>query len=162
MSEPRPRGIGLIAVTIIVGLLLDLIPLPSAIEVFWPPWALLVLVYWSLAMPSRVGVGVAWIVGLVQDVLQGTLLGAHAIAFALAAYLTIQVYQRMRAVPIWQQAITVLMLLLIVRLILLWVRELMGAGGLSWQFWMPAVTGTIAWPLVFFVLRSLRRRYQVS
>lgn len=162
MSEVGGRGIGLITLTIAVGLMLDLLPLPTAIQAFRPPWTLLILVYWTLAIPSRVGVVIAWTVGLLQDVLQGTLMGAHAIAFALAAYLTIQLYQRLRNVPIWQQAITVLILLLAVRLILLWVRELMGAGGLDWRFWMPAVTGTLVWPLVFVLLRALRRHYRVS
>ncbi len=162
MNSPRAQGRGVITATIAAALVLTIIPLPDAAGPFRPPWTLLVLLYWSLALPTRVGVGVAWVVGLLQDVLLGTLLGAHALAFALAAYLTIQLYRRIRNFPIWQQAIPVLLLLLLVSLVLLWIRELMGAGGVDWRYWMPAFTGTLIWPLVFPLLRFLRRHYQVN
>lgn len=161
MSQPRAQGLWVILLTVILALVLSIIPLPTALEPWRPEWTVLVLIYWSLALPERVGVGIAWVIGLFQDVLAATPLGAHALGFALAAYLTIQLYQRIRNVPVWQQAITVLLVLLLVRATLLLAYGLVGNPIGDWQFWLPAISGTLAWPLVFWLLRFLRRYYRV-
>ncbi len=162
MSDAQRRGGWVIVVSILVALTLTIMPLPAGISQWRPEWTALVLIYWSLALPDRVGVGIAWFVGILQDVLQATVLGAHGLAFAVAAYLTIQLYQRLRLVPVWQQAITVLALLFIIRLLLSWIRGLIGDVDFDWHFWMPAITGTLIWPLVFVILRAARRHFRVQ
>lgn len=162
VNSARPHGRWLIAVTLLIGLTLIILPLPAPLEPYRPEWALLIVLYWSLALPARVGVGVAWLIGLLQDILQATAPGAHALAFALAAYLTIQLYQRIRNVPIWQQTLTVLVLLLLARGVLFVTQGLSDDPGADWRFWLPAVTSTLIWPAVFVLLRSLRRRFQVN
>ncbi len=161
MNSPRAQGLWLIMLTVILALALSIIPLPASLEPWRPEWTVLVLIYWSLALPERVGVGIAWVIGLFQDVLVATPLGAHALGFALAAYLTIQLYQRIRNVPVWQQAITVLLVLLLVRATLLLAYGLVGNPIGEWRFWLPAISSTLAWPLVFWLLRFLRRYYRV-
>ena len=161
MNNRQANGSWIIVVTIMLALVLTITPLPGGLPAWRPEWTALVLIYWSLALPGRVGVGVAWVVGLFQDVLTSTPLGAHALGFALAAFLTIQFYQRIRNVPIWQQALTVLVVLLLVRLVLLLAQGLIGNPIADWRFWLPAITGTLSWPLAFMVLRFLRRYYQV-
>lgn len=162
MSEARHRGGWVIFVTVLLALILTIMPLPAIISPWRPEWTALVLIYWALALPNRVGVGIAWCVGILQDVLQATVLGAHGLIFALIVYLTIQLYQRMRLVPIWQQMITVFVLLLINRMLLLWIRGVMGSADVGWQFWTPAITSTLIWPLIFLLLRAVRRRFQVQ
>ncbi len=161
MNNPRAQGRPIILLTIVLALVLTTLPMPQALQSLRPEWTALVLIYWSLALPQRVGVGIAWLVGLCQDALLATPLGAHALGFALAAYLTIKLYQRIRNFPLWQQAFTVLMVLLLIRLTLLLARGLVGNPVTDWQFWLPALTGTLMWPLVFWLLRFLRRYYQV-
>lgn len=162
MNAPARHGGWVILASVFVALVLTVMPLPEEIGELRPEWTVLVLIYWSLALPQRVGVGVSWLVGILQDVLQATLLGAHALAFALVAYLTMKLYQRIRVFPLWQQALTVLMLLLTVQVLLLWVRGLTGHPGADWDYWLPAVIGTLAWPVVFVILRELRRHFQVQ
>lgn len=162
LISQNSQGGWVIIATLFVALILTIMPMPALAGPLRPPWTLLVLLYWSLALPNRVGIGVAWMTGLLQDVLVGTLLGAHGLAFAVAVYLSIQLYQRIRNFPLWQQAIPVLLLLLLVRLILLWIQELTGAGNPGWPYWLPAVTGTLLWPVVFSLLRFLRRYHQVT
>ncbi len=162
MNDARPHGRWLIALTMLLALVLTVLPLPGVLEPWRPEWTMLVIIYWSLALPVRVGVGIAWLVGLLQDVLQATPLGSHALAFALAAYLTIQLYQRIRNFPVWQQALTVLLLLLLVRGSLFLTRGLMNAPALDWQFWLPVLTSTLIWPPMFLLLRFLRRAYRVN
>ncbi|PWG65237.1 rod shape-determining protein MreD [Sediminicurvatus halobius] len=162
MNATVRQGGWVIVASLFLALVLTVVPLPTAAEQLRPEWTALVLIYWSLALPQRVGVGVSWLVGILQDVLQGTLLGAHALAFALVAFLTMKLYQRIRVFPLWQQALTVLMLLLTVQLVLLWIRGLTGQPGADWAYWLPAVAGTVAWPVVFVLLRELRRFFQVQ
>ena len=162
MNSDQPHARWVIVLTLVVALTLMILPLPAMVEPFRPEWAILVILYWSLALPARVGVGVAWLVGLLQDVVQATALGSHALAFALVAYLTIQLCQRMRNVPVWQQALTVLGLVLLARGLLFITRGLSDSAGVDWRFWLPTLTSTLVWPLVFVLLRSLRRRFQVN
>lgn len=162
MSSTRPHARWLIALSLVIALALTILPLPGVLEAYRPEWAMLVILYWSLALPARVGVGVAWLAGLLQDVLQATALGSHALAFAVVAYLTIQLYQRLRSVPIWQQALTVLIMLSAARGVLFVTRGLSDNPNLGWQFWIPALTSTLLWPAVFVLLRFLRRRFQVN
>lgn len=162
MRGIRHGGGWIILVSFLVGLVLAIVPLPLWGELARPEWAALVLVYWCMALPERVGVGVGWLVGLAQDALQGTLLGAHALAFGLLAFLTLQLHRRIRVLPPWQQAMIVLVLLLVVRLVLLWVRGFTGGPDTDLRYWLPALTGTLIWPVVFLVLRELRRHYRVQ
>jgi rod shape-determining protein MreD len=162
MTVVRHHGGWVILLSIIAGYVLAVLPLPHWMELIRPDWSALIIIYWVLALPQRVGVGVAWLVGLFQDALIGALLGTHALAFALVAYLTLKLHQRIRVFPLWQQALSVLVLLLLIRLILFWINGLVGRPAPEWIFWTPAVIGTLVWPVVFVLLREMRRRYHVQ
>lgn len=162
MNSPSHQGGWLIVLTVVLALVLTIVPLPGGLAAFRPEWIGLVLIYWSLALPARVGLGVAWLTGIVQDVLQATLLGAHALSLTLAVFIILQLHQRIRNLPIWQQALNVLVILLMARISLLWVRGLGGNAQLDWQFWMPAFISAALWPLIFVLLRRLRRTYRVN
>ena len=122
----------------------------------------LVLIYWTLASPYRVGVGIGWATGIVIDVITGTLLGQHALALSLIAYITQKMHQRLRLFPLWQQSLTVLVLLLIEKLLALWVMGAISQHFPSLTFWIPPIIGMLLWPWIFIVLRDLRRKFQVS
>lgn len=158
----RHHGGGVILITILLGLVLSIAPLPERAEFFRPDWTLLVLLYWSLALPQRIGVGIAWLTGLFQDVLTATLLGQHAMAYAIASYLIIKLHQRLRLHPLWQQSLSILILLMLSQLIIFWVNGIIGRPVQSWLYWMPSVIGALLWPLVFVVLRGLRRAFRVT
>lgn len=160
-SPARPQGGWLILASFLLAYVLTLLPLPEWLERARPEWVALVLIYWCMAMPERVGVGMAWFAGLLQDALQSTLLGQHALAYAVLAFLTIKLHQRIRVFPIWQQAISVMILLLLVRMILLWVSGIIGRPSLGWQAWLAAFTGTLLWPVLFVLMREFRRSLNV-
>ena len=157
-----PRGGWFIATSFLVSLTLTVLPLPSWAALLRPDWPALVLVYWCLALPQRVGVGMGWLLGLLQDTLQGSLLGAHALAYAVVAFLAVRLHQRLRVFPLWQQALIVLLLLLLVRLVLWWMAGLTGRPSPGGLFLLPAAVGTLLWPAVFVTLREFRRRFQVG
>ncbi len=158
---PR-HGTWVIAVCFLVALFVTILPTPDWFRPFRPEWTALVLIYWTLALPQRVGVGTAWLAGLALDVLTGTLLGQHALGLAVIAYLTHNLHQRIRVFPVFQQAVTVLVLLALYQLLMLWFDGITGRPPRSWTYWLPSLTGMLLWPWVFAVLRDLRRHFRVA
>jgi rod shape-determining protein MreD len=162
MMRVRHHGSGVIVFTFIIALLLTIIPLPDWARYMRPDWVGLVLIYWCMALPDRVGVASGWFTGLMVDMLTGTLLGQHALSLTVIAYITLKFHLRLRLVPVWQQSLTVLVLLVLHQLLALWISRLIGRPGAPWFFWMPSVLGMIIWPLVYATLRGLRRGFRVN
>jgi rod shape-determining protein MreD len=162
MTDNGQQGGGAILATLALAMFLSLLPMPTLLQDFRPPWVALVLIYWCLALPLRVGVGWAWLVGLLLDVLSGTVLGQHALAFSVMAFAVVQLHQRIRIFPLVQQAFSVLVVLLVERLLSLWVMGAIGQPAPRLGYWAPAVVGAILWPWVYIVLRDVRRRFQVA
>ena len=162
MNLTPQRGGLIIFSTFLLALLLTLLPLPEWARFYRPQWGTLVLIYWAMASPHRVGVGVGWLTGIVIDVVTGTLLGQHALALALIAFITQKMHQRVRLFPLWQQSLTVLVLLLIEKLLALWVMGAISQPVPTLAFWAPPLVGMLLWPWLYIVLRDLRRRFQVS
>lgn len=161
MSLVRHRGGWIIVGTFILALMLTMLPLPEWAELFRPEWVAMVLIYWCMALPERIGVGIGWTLGLLLDVVKGTLLGQNALALALVAYLTLRLHQRVRIFPLWQQALFVLILVALDQMLVLWVKGVIGQPPGSWLYWLPSLTSTLLWPWVFLILRDLRRQFQV-
>ena len=162
MRQAKHHGGMVVFVTFIIALLLTIIPLPEWLRYVRPDWAGLVLIYWCLALPDRVGVTTGWLTGLLVDLLTGTLLGQHALSLTVVAWLTLKFHQRVRLFPVWQQALTVLVLLIVHQLLALWVNRIIGLPGAPWYVWLPAVSGMLLWPLIFTLLRGLRRGFSVD
>jgi rod shape-determining protein MreD len=156
------RGGWIIFASFLAALALTVLPLPDWLAAVRPEWVALVLIYWCMALPTRVGVGYAWIVGLLLDVLRAALLGQHALSFAIIAYITLQLYQRIRVFPLWQQAVSVFVLVLLHLLLQLWIKGISGNPPPALLFLLPALSSMLLWPLVFLGLRRLRRRYRIS
>lgn len=162
MSLAHHRGGWLITLTFVLALALSIIPLPVILELLRPEWMALVLIYWCMAVPSRVGVTIGWLVGLLQDVSRDALLGQYALAFAVVAFLTLHLHQRLRIFPIWQQAVSVGALIMLECLVVLWIKGLTGQSPGFWKMMLPAFTSVLFWPLIYLLLRYVRRTYYVS
>ena len=146
-----------IIITLIIAMMLMLMPLPDWALAFRPEWLMLVLIYWCMALPNKVGIGIAWTLGLFVDVIQGALLGQHALGFALTAYIAIRFHQRVRNYPLHQQSLFIGMILLPYMSISLWILGILGEDPKSWLYWAPVLTSVIIWPWVYLVMRAVRR-----
>jgi rod shape-determining protein MreD len=162
MTTARPTGGWVVAGSFLLAFLAASIPLSGWVGWFWPDWVAMVLIYWCLALPYRIGIGTGWLVGLLVDVGRGALLGQHALAFATLAYLTLQTHRRIRVFTPWQQAFSVLVFLLIEQVLVFWISGVIGYPPRDGWYLAPAVGGMIAWPLLFVVLRDARRYFQVT
>lgn len=158
----RHHGGWVIAASFIVAFMLTILPLPAWADPFRPEWVAMVLIYWCMALPQRVGVGIGWTVGLLLDVLKGALLGQYAIGMTVTAYLALKLHQRIRVHPLWQQALSVLLLVALNQLLVLWVYGISGHPARSWLYWLPSLTSMLLWPWMFIILRDLRRRFRVT
>jgi rod shape-determining protein MreD len=162
MNKEKHHGSGIIVISFIVAIMLTAMPLPEWAINWRPAWVAMVLIYWCMALPHRVGIGVGWLLGILLDVLQGTLLGQNAIGLTILAFLTLKSHQRVRMYPLVQQALVICLFVLVYQLFSLWVRGIMGVPPRSWTYWMPAFTSMVLWPWLFIILRDLRRRFHVS
>lgn len=161
MTKVRHQGGWFIFTSFLLAYVLTILPLPKALTQLRPDWVALILVYWCFALPQRVGVGIGWFSGLLQDAVQNSLLGQHALAYAVLAYLTLKLHQRVRVYPLWQQALSVMLLLLITRLVVLWSNSFVGRPLPVMDYWLGALAGAALWPPVFFFMRELRRGFNV-
>ncbi len=162
MTLVRRHGGGVILFTFVVALLLTLMPLPDGLRPFRPDWVGLVLIYWCLALPDRVSVGYGFVFGLLVDVASGSLLGQHALGLTLVAYLAVKLHQRVRLYPLWQQSLTVLLLLSLHQLLSMWIHGITGRPAHDWSYWLPSFIGMALWPFLYPVLRGLRRNFSVT
>ena len=107
------------------------------------------------------GVGVGWSIGLLLDVLRGTLLGQYALTMAILAFIMLNLYRRVRVFPLWQQSVVIGVLLLLHQAMTLWIRDIAGEAPDTLAHALPALIGMLFWPWVFILLRDLRRQYKV-
>ena len=131
--------------------MLAIAPLPEAARPYRPDWVLLTLIYWSIVLPRTFSVGSAWLTGLVLDVAQGTLLGQHALALSAVVYLTARFHLQLRVFPLSQMTLTAGALIGLYQFILFWINGVAGISADDASYWGPLVSGTLAWPLVYFV-----------
>ena len=154
---PYSRRIPVI-VTIIVALMLMVTPLPDWLEVFRPDWLALLVIFWAMQLPRTWSVGSAWIVGIVLDVSQGTLIGQHALALCCVAFTTVRFHLLMRVFPVPQLTATIFPLLAIYQFLLFWINGVAGVDAPSVAYWGPVISGTLLWPVVMMFLSGVRYR----
>lgn len=157
MSRTRIQG-WLFAGSFALAFLLQLTPLPQFLLPLKPFWVGLVLVYWAIETPERIGLGFAFLLGLAGDVLTGELLGEQALRLLVLAFIVLRFRARLRFFPVWQQALAVLALLLNDRVVMLMVRGFSGAPMPSASFWIAPLVGMLAWPFIFLLFDDLRMR----
>ena len=137
-------------------LLLNLLP--------WGRWAgmpdllAVVLVFWNVNQPRRVGVGVAFVFGLIIDVHQGALLGQHALAYTLLSFFAITVHRRLLWFPLLSQAAQILPLFVAAHAVSLLVRLMAGAAFPGWSLAIAPLIEAALWPLVSVLLLAPQRR----
>ena len=162
MNRHGPGGLLIILGTFIIALALSQIPLPTFLEWWRPEFVALSVIYWIMALPQRFGVGSAWIIGFMLDVLKGSVLGINALALTVIAFSTLLLHKRLRMYPLWQQGLVVFFLIVINQLIFYCFQAITGTTAGDFKFLIPALVSALLWPWVFVLLRSIRRTFKVS
>jgi len=146
-----------IVLTLLVALLANTVPMSGMALTLKPDFLALVLLYWCIQEPRLIGVGVAWCLGLMMDVVDATVFGQHALAYAVLAYGAGYFRRRVLRFSLWQQAAQVAVLLLLSSGLVLLVRIAGGAPPPRWTYAVGSLTGALLWPLVTVLLQWPQR-----
>jgi rod shape-determining protein MreD len=164
MNTSRDK-LGPVLVTLAIAIVLTILPLPSILIPLRPYFVALVLIFWCLETQNIITLGSAFFTGLLLDLLTGSLLGMHGLGLVILVYLVTRFRARLRFFPPWQQALSVLALLVNDRIIAVWIISLKGDELPSAGFWIAPILGTLLWPWMFLLLdryRSLARHRGIS
>ncbi len=152
------QNLVIIVFSLLLALIVNILPLPNWLQMIWPQWLLLLLIYWVITVPYRVNIGIAWLLGLMLDGFYNTLLGEHALAFSVVAYLAYRFHRQILMFPVLQQAMCVFFLVLIYQALLVWIQGILGLLNNVYFFWLSALTSMLLWPWLFILLRGYRQR----
>ncbi len=151
-----PVKVGYMALTLVLALLFNLLPWRDVTGL--PDMVALVLTFWCVHQPRKMGIGIAWFVGLLMDAGNGALLGQHAFAYAFLAFAAVSLHRRILWFSPWRQAAHVLVLLLASQMLMLAVRLV--AGGLfpGLAYFAGTFIAAALWPIASFLLLLPQRR----
>ncbi len=166
MNDFKIREYVVLVLSVFLAMVLSIIPLPDSVPpelgYLRPNWVALVMFWWVIACPHKIGLLTAWIVGLMMDVLLDSLFGQHALALIVIVFIALGFHQRLRMFNIGQMILVVFVMLLLNQLINDGIESI--TGTVHWSLWnfMSVLSGALLWPLVFLILHSLRRWDSVS
>ena len=141
-------NIFIIYLGLMITLVLSILPIPNMLQVIWPEWTALIILYWALARPDVIGMGHAWFIGIFLDVLRNTLLGVHGLGLVCMVFPMLNLRLRMRIFPIAQQTLIVFLVFLLYQAIITWIRTLVGHPPQSSMHWLSPVVTSLFWPLL--------------
>ena len=156
------RAYSLIYLSFFIVLVLTIFPMPLLLSVFRPSWLILIVVYWVLALPHKIGAIHACLLGFFIDILLGSTLGVHALLLALVAYFVTYHYQRIRNFNVAKTTLTVGMLVFFNQLFLYWIVSSTQDVVLHNYYYLPVLTSMLIWPWFFLLMRMLRLKCKVE
>ena len=151
-----PVNVGYMALTVVLALLFNLMPWHDLVGV--PDMVALVLAFWCVHQPRKMGIGAAWFVGLMMDAGNGALLGQHAFGYAFLAFGAISLHRRILWFSQWQQAAHVLILLLVCQALMLAAGMIAGSPFPGIGYFAGSLVAAALWPIASFVLLLPQRR----
>jgi rod shape-determining protein MreD len=145
-----------IGFSLLVALGLNMVPWGRQASL--PDWLALVLVFWNVHQPLRVGVGLAFFFGVLMDVHAGAVLGQHALAYTLLSFFAITVHRRLLWFPVLAQAVQVFPLFAAAHGVSLLVRLVAGGMLPGWELALAPVFEALLWAPVSWLLLAPQRR----
>ena len=153
----KPAKTGFIAFTLLTAALINVLPWTGWGLWVRPDFVVLVLLYWCIDQPRKVGFAVAWVLGLTMDVADGSLFGQHALAYSIVAFAGIVLHRRVQRFSITPQALHVIPLLLLNDLIVLVVRLASGRDFPGYWYFLGSLVGGLLWPALSYLLKLPQR-----
>lgn len=141
----------------VVAFVLEIMPFPAGFQGFRPSWVILVLIYWTLALPNKISVGTAFVAGIVWDLVLGSVLGVHSIVLSIAIYFVAKYHLILRNLSLWLQSILVMLYVIAIKFAIFFVELLIHSADFNPQELLGAVVSGVLWPWIFLLMRQIRR-----
>ena len=151
-----PVNVWFVTLTLAVALAFNLLPWNDMTGL--PDMLALVLTFWAVQQPRKVSVEVGFVLGLVMDVGNGTLMGQHALAYAVLTFVANALSRRLLWFQPRHQALHVLFLLLGCQVVMLIARMIAGSGFPGLLYFLGSFIGAALWPAAVAVLLAPQRR----
>lgn len=160
MNQPHyillPANPLFITASLFTAFLLNLLPWGHWVGI--PDFVALVLIFWSIHQPRKVGIGIAFMMGLLMDVHDATLLGENALSYTLLSYFAIMIHRRVLWFKLATQALHVFPLLLMMQAVQLVIRLMVTGSFPGWLYFSESVATIALWPVVNWILLAPQRR----
>ena len=131
-----------------IAFMLNMLPLTGWVLMLRPDFVAIVLLYWGIDHPRKMGFMPAFLLGLAMDVADGSLFGQHALAYCVLMAIAMGMHRRMTLLGLRGQMLHILGVLLFVQLIVLVVRQAAGDPFPGWWYFLPSISGCFVWPLL--------------
>lgn len=155
MIGHRPFSSPVFIISLVLAYLLYFYPLRGELLYWRPMPVFLVVFFWLLVEPHVLGVGFAWLAGLVLDIFAGAPLGQNAMAMGISAYLLQIAGPRMKNYSVWHQLVAVAVLAMFYQLVVIITGLVAGKSADAWFMLYPVVSTVLLWPLVAIALWKL-------
>lgn len=152
-----PVRAGFIALTLVAGMLGNLLPWTGILLWVRPDFVAVLVLYWCVHQPRKLGLAAAWTLGLVMDIADASLFGQHALAYSVLAFLGIVLHRRVLMFDLRHQVLHVLPMLAAAQLIMVVVRLAAGSGFPGFGYFLASATGAALWPILVFLLHIPQR-----
>lgn len=146
--------------TLLISIVLTISTFP--LGAFSPEWTQLFLIYWILALPMSIGLFTSWMIGLLMDVALSSTLGINALMYTSVSYLIFKIHHILRYITVFQQSIVISVILLVKITFVLWINAMLDIENYGLSLYWTCLTSSLLWPAVYYLLRVIRRKYNLS
>lgn len=149
--------------TLLIGLCVQIIPWSPEYNMFKPHLLMLIMAYWLIALPHRIGMSIAFLLGIILDLFSGSLLGIHAFIFSCVAYLLMFKFQLIRNLALWQQSIIIFAVSLCYNiLVFLFQVSIYHTITISPLILVSSFVDAVLWIVIYLFLRLIRRNFAIN
>ena len=150
----------IILLSILLGLILTQMLLP--VGYMAPEWLLLINIYWAIALPTNKKLILAFISGSFVDIMYGQVLGLTSLTYVVFIYIILRLYNSLRYMTVTQQMVVISFFILIKQHFFVWSNSVIGINSEYFDLMISAVISGILWLPTYYILRTIRRRFQIS
>lgn len=150
----------IILLSILLGLVLTQMLLPLGYMA--PEWLLLINIYWAIALPTNKKLILAFISGYFVDIMYGQVLGLTSLTYVVLIYIILKLYNSLRYMTVTQQMVIISFFILIKQHFFVWLNSVIGINSEYFDLMISAVISGILWLPTYYILRNIRRRFQIS
>lgn len=142
----------------IIALVLEIMPWPVNLQGFRPAWLVMVLAYWVMALPNKINIGSAFLLGILWDLVLGSTLGVHALVLSIFSYVMAKYHLILRNLSLWQQSLLIILFVVIIRFAIFLVELFLHNALFNGAEFFGALFSGLLWPWLFLLLRKIRRQ----